>query len=344
MSTGSATQLRPLGVGERIDAGIKLYFRSFRTLAPALLVVAVPIALLEAVLSAYSASTLRAHPFLVRNFDGTLSFHGANLDRAVGALVLTYAVTLLLWVPGKAITYRAFADTYLGRPTTWRGALSGGLRRVGSLYWVDVLSDGVVLGAAATFTVVALALAPLGALGVVLLIAPIVLLVLFGVWWTTSCRLMGPSLMFEDVRGWQAVRRSVELVRGTWWSVFGTILLAGLLFVIVSAVVNVIVSAIAAIIFPVTDVGPHAFFVTLVGQLLSIVIFAPLTGSISTVLTVDMRVRKEGLDLTMLSDSLDGDGTPGAYDFLPRPRIVVVPGQVPPPWPPPPQAPPTGER
>jgi hypothetical protein len=341
VTTQGATQLRPLGVGERIDAGIKLYVRSCRALAPALLVVAVPIALVDAALAAWTATTLRAHPFVVHNVDGSLSFHTGNLDRAIGAFVVTYAVTLALWVPGKAIAYRAFADTYLGRPSTWRSALSGGLRRVGSLYWIDLLTDAVFLAAIACFTAVAVALAPLHAVGIVLLLPTICLLFVFLVWWATSCRLVGPTLMLEDLRGWRTVRRSVTLVRGTWWSVFGTVLLSGLLFVIVSSVLNLVASAIVTLLVSSSNVGRHSFFVTLLQQLLSIVVFIPLTGAISTVLTVDMRVRKEGLDLAMLSDALDGTTAPGTYDFLPRPRMVYVPGQVPPPWPPPP--PPSSE-
>lgn len=335
--TTPATVLRPLGVGERIDAGIKLYVRSFRSLAPALLAIAIPVGVIDGALSAWIATSLASSgPVVVRNFDGSTTVHYA----AIGSTVITIVVLWLLWIPGKAVTYKAYGDVYLGRPTTWRGVLVQGLRRVGSLLWIDVLVLGTFLGAAAVSVGVVIAAAPLHALGVLLFMPTILLTAGFFFWWSVSCRAVGPSLMMEDVRGLAAVRRSVSLVRGTWWSVFGTVLLWNLLFVIVSEVVNGIVRVLASIAIPASDVGLHAFVTTLAGQLLAVVVFVPLSCSIATVLTVDMRVRKEGLDLSMLSEGLAAGATAGSYDFLPRPRLQVDPGRPIPPWPPPPPPPP----
>jgi hypothetical protein len=336
VTTEGATLLRPLGVGERIDAGIKLYVRSFRSLAPALLVIAVPVALIDGALSAWSATTIASRPFLVRNLDGSVSVHPSALYGVVGSTVITVVVLWLLWIPGKAVAYRAFGDVYLGRPTAWRAVLGAGLRRVGSLLWIDLLVLGTLLGALLCFGVIAVALAPLHALGVLLGTPSFLLLVVFYVWWSVSCRAVGPTLMMEDVRGPGALRRSLALVRGSWWSVFGTVLLSGLLFVIVSEVANGIVRVLASLGVPASDAGLRAFATTLAGELLEVVVFIPLTCAIATVLTVDMRVRKEGLDLAMLSEGLDGASRTGAYDFLPKPRMVVVPGHPPPAWPPPP--------
>jgi len=335
--------LRPLGVGERIDAGIKLYVRSFRSLAPALLAIAVPVAIIDGVLSAWSATTITSiGHFLVRNPDGTLTFHTSVLYGALGSLVISTVATWVLLIPGKAVAYKAFGDVYLGRPTTWRGVLGAGLRRVGSLLWIDVLVVGALLGASVGCVGVIAALVPLKALGVLLAVPPGLLFVVFLFWWSVSCKGVGPSLMMEDVRGVAAVRRSIALMRGTWWSVFGTVLLSWLLFVIVAEVAIGIVRVVVTIAIPASDVWPHAFVTTLVGQLLQVVIFVPLTCSIATVLTVDMRVRKEGLDLAMLSEGLAAGAPLGAYDFLPKPKMVYDPRQPPPPWPPPPPASPPG--
>jgi hypothetical protein len=338
MTVPTATQLRPLGVGERIDAAIKLFTKSFTVLAPALLAVALPLAIVDGLLSAYSAVTLHAHPFLTRNVDtGALTFHSANLQRALGAFFLVYVVSFVLLVVGKAITYRTFADVYFGRSPTWTGVLQGGLRRLGSLLWIDLLITAVSLSAVVSYAVVVVALVPLHSLAAVLLLAPSALLIVFLFWWATSCRLIGPTLMMEDLRGWSAIKRSVSLVKGTWWSVFGTVLLAWLLFAIVLGVLNFVITLLVGLAFASSDVGPHAFVIGLFEQILSIIFFLPLLESVATVLAVDMRVRKEGLDLDLLSDTLDG-ATP-SYDFLPKPRMVVVPGQAPPPWPPPPPTP-----
>jgi hypothetical protein len=344
VTTGGATLLRPLGVGERIDAGIKLYVRSFRALAPALLSIAIPVALIDAALAAWSASTISGiGRFVTRNPDGSVSLHPSVFYGVIGSLVLSYVVLVLLWIPGKAVAYKAFGDVYLGRPTLWGEVLESGLRRLGSLLWIDVMVYLAPLLVLAAAGVVVFALVPLHALAIVLAIPPVALAYLFLIWWDTSCRLVGPTLMMEDIRGRRAIRRSLALVRGTWWSVFGTVLLAGLLFVIVMEVANAIVGVLAALAVPVSHLGPHAFVVTLVEQLLAVVVFIPLTCSIATVLSVDMRVRKEGLDLAMLSEGLNGGAAPGAYDFLPKPRMVIDPNRPPPTWPPPPPSPPPAD-
>ena len=246
-------------------------------------------------------------------------------------------MTFVLLIVGKSITYRTFADVYFGRSPTWTGVLTGGLGRLGSLLWIDLLCAAVPIGAAICFAIVVVALLPLHALAGVFLVAPSVLVIVFLFWWSISCRLIGPTLMMEDRRGWSAITRSVSLVRGTWWSVFGTVLLSWLLFAIVLGVLNFVITLLVGLVIATSSTGPHAFAVGLAEQLLAIVFFLPLLESVATVLAVDMRVRKEGLDLDLLSDSLDG--TPRSYDFLPKPRMVVVPGQLPPPWPPPPPPP-----
>jgi len=334
MTTSAPPMLRPLGAGERIDAGIKLYLRSFRALAPALLAIAVPVAVVDGALSAWTATTLRATPILVTNPDGTRTFHSSALSGLIGVAVITFVVALVLGVPGKAIAFRAYSNVYLGRPMTWRGVLNEGLRRVVSLLWISVIVNGLALVAIGCFVLVILALVPLHALAVVLLVAPGVMLFCFEVWWSVSCRLAAPSLMLEDLRGIGAVRRSVTLVRGTWWSVFGTVLLAALLVGVVSRVAAGVLSLLVSVGVSTSDVGNHAFFTTLLTELVTIVVFVPLSCAVATVLAVDMRVRKEGLDLAMLTDGL-GDGAPkGSYDFLPRPRATFAPGQPPGPWPP----------
>jgi len=336
-SPPGATLLRPLGVGERLDAGIKLYLRSFRTLAPALLAVAIPVALIDGALSAWSATTITSiRNFVVRNPDGSVSLHPSVFYGAIGSFAISYVVLIVLWVPGKAIAYRTFGDVYLGKPTAWRGELASGLRRFGSLLWIDlvILLTFVLCGVAAALAV--LALAPLHALGILLATPTFLLFVVFSIWWSTSCKGVGPTLMMEDERGVAAVRRSIALMRGSWWSAFATLLLGWLLYEIVGFVVNAIIGVLTTLAVPAGDLGLHAFIQTTAEQLAAIIVFIPFLCSVATVLTVDMRVRKEGLDLAMLSEGLAGATPGGTYDFLPKPRLTFQPGQPPPTWPPPP--------
>jgi len=132
-------------------------------------------------------------------------------------------------------------------------------------------------------------------------------------------------------------------VRGAWWQTFGTVLLAVLLGGILTLVANALVAALAGVVVSSSQLGERAFIVTGFEQLVSIVAVVPFTCAISTVIAVDLRVRKEGLDLELLTGTTGG--TAPELGFLPRPRAQLAPGATPPSWPPaapppPPAAPP----
>src|ERR1019366_6575527 len=125
--------------------------------------------------------------------------------------------------------------------------------------------------------------------------------------------------------GVAALRRAWALVRGTWWSVFGTVLLAWVLVLIVTLVLNAILGVIVGAIVPSSHPGLHAFALGSIEGLGAVLVFSPFTCAIATVLTVDMRVRKEGLDLELLTDGHAGGAGPGSYGFLPQPKARWAP-------------------
>ncbi len=343
---GSPT-LWPLGVNERLDAAIKLYRASFRTLARAMLVIGVPIAAVDGLFQWWRTSTIvTASTFVVRHPDGTSTVHWAALEPEIGALALTIVLGFVLNAPTKTIAYGLFGDTYLARATSWRGALQTGIRRVPSLLWIVLLIDGPIVLAWGALVLLGIGLAHVSP-ALALVVIPLAIATLLAeIWWSIINRLAVPSLMMENTRGMSALRRSWALVRGTWWSVFGTVLLAMVLIVIVTLVINAILGVLVGAIVPSSHPGTHAFVLGSLEGIATILLFSPFTCAIATVLTVDMRVRKEGLDLELLTSGQTGAG---AHDFLPQPKArwaaPVAPGTwpgpaaTPPPgpWPPPPQ-------
>jgi hypothetical protein len=337
VSAASAPWLRPLGVGERVDAAIKLYLRTFRRLAPALVVVAVPIALLQGWLGWWRTDAFpdARRPFMTRDVFGVSHFHGDVLRAQFLSTLVAVLATLLLDAAPRAIAYRSYADAYLGRPGSWKDALTGGLRRLGSVYWVVLLIDGAVAVCVVGFLALTAALlGPLGPGATVLLIAPGILVVVFAVWWSVACRVAVPAVMMEDLRGARAVRRSLALVSGAWWPTFGTLLLADLLVGILTLVVNAILGALVDVLVPASHLASHVFVLTSLEQVLSAVAVVPFACAIATVVSVDLRVRKEGLDLELLTGA--AHGPPATLGFLPRPRAELAPDVAASPWPPPP--------
>lgn len=108
--------LRPLGVGERIDAAIKIVRASFLTLARAALVVAVPAA---ALLAAVSAS-------LVSTGQNLLATNGSGLTGDQNTLLGGYAITVVVaLLVGAFVTAACFA---LSATPTWASVPPGEMR------------------------------------------------------------------------------------------------------------------------------------------------------------------------------------------------------------------------
>jgi hypothetical protein len=85
-----------------------------------------------------------------------------------------------------------------------------------------------------------------------------------------------------------ALGRSGDIVRGHWWRIFGIVLLMGLLVFVATMIVALPLSFVA---------GP-------VGTIVIQVLAAPLLGILTTLLYLDIRVRKEGYKLEELASAL----------------------------------------
>ena len=110
----------------------------------------------------------------------------------------------------------------------------------------------------------------------------------------------------------KALRRSWQLVRGSWWRVFGIRLLG---YLIVSFVSGIIVVPFAIAAFASTGIfggdtptgTPVLFFVLLaIGSLVAQTITAPLLAGILVLLYVDRRMRAEALDVVLVATVTGG--------------------------------------
>ena len=299
-------RLRPLGVGERIDAAIKIVRANFLTLAKASLVVAVPSGIVVAIISV-SVRSSSEQPVLT----GTTS---STIYPALGAELLTLVITLVVSALVTAVCFRVIANAYLGQRADWREALRFGWSRLLAVIWISLLTYGAVL-------ILGLAIAVLIAITVAVHLA--VLTVLFSVvlgiggfvatiWFLIASRLAVPVLLLEDVRGIKAIRRALRLCRGYWWSVFGTQFLAGLLVAVASAVVGLIIGAVFSVFHGTTISSVIDGFLV---QTIDYVVFAPFSAAILVVLTIDLRVRKEGFDIELLSAQMGIPSTESALFF-----------------------------
>ncbi len=318
--------LRPLGVGERIDAAFKLWSRNFLSMAKAMLVIAVPAGLVEALIS------LSTEPSTTTNQLGSSTVTTPTGDSAavLGGTAIELVLGLLISALAIATLFRIIANAYLGQPVDWRSALRAGLTRMLSALWISVIIALVAVVVVAVVVLLIVVAARGASPGLAVLVGFVlgVPAVGFLIWFTVGARLATPVLMLENVRGTAAVRRGLRLVRGTWWSVFGTLFLMDILVGIASGVLTAIfgVVIVAGHGDPVTTVIADFFLRTI-----TLVVLTPLTASLYMVLTIDMRVRKEGFDIQLLSERMGTAAGPGALSFIRPPGAYGQPGGYPPP-------------
>jgi hypothetical protein len=103
--------LRPLGVGELLDAAIKIYRGRARTLIAAVAVPVVPVLVLSGLVS-WSAST----DLTVDPVTGQADFGGGDLALFGAGTLVTLLATLLATAIATAACYRSAAPTWATTP------------------------------------------------------------------------------------------------------------------------------------------------------------------------------------------------------------------------------------
>ncbi len=298
MSGGAeaAPRLRPLGIGEILDAAIKVCIAHAGTLVKAVLVVVLPVQVLSALVL---ASTVDDPDFL----DPTTTDPGTPTggDEAAAFLAGQLAIGLLgvlAFLLATGACFRAIAEGWLGRTPNWRESLGFAARRTHSLLWISVLYG-------------------LGALvGFVFLILP-------GIWISIAWIVAFPVLFVEDRRGRKALGRSFRLVEGRWWPAFGVTAVGFLLASVLGFILQVGIGLLSIV----NDSLGFLILLSTVATLITQLITTPFQAAIVALLYFDLRVRKEGFDLELLARRIGVDpattppATPsdGPPPFTPRP-------------------------
>ena len=312
----SAPQLRPLGVGEILDVGIKIYTRNALTLFKIVVFVVLPAQIL---VNLVEISALPSNVTLesgsrggLSPFGGTIVENGSITGHDLSVFLVGFiAAFLIQFVAARfaqAGCFRAIADAYLGEEVGWRSSLGFALRRLPAIVGLSILS-GLIVG-----------------IGTLLCIIP-------GIYFYVAFAVAVPVLLVEGAGPGRALERSRELVRGRWWSTLGVALVGYLLVTIVSlAISGLVVGVLFAHPARNTVTG---FALNTLSATLGSMITTPAAAAFITVLYIDLRVRKEGFDLLLLARRLGLELEPGQEppSFLPE---APPPGSQPPFWPPPP--------
>lgn len=299
--------LRPLELGELLDAAFKIYRARWRDLMKVAAVFTIPSAILQTLIRMSTSSS--SVPFFGgSSFTGpaapgrtTVASHqvAVQLGGTIGLAVVSVIATSL----ALGGILRIVAGVYLGDEVSWRESARFALRRFGSLLWVTVILIVV--------QIVGLFLCCIGYLWA----------------WPTFFASV-PALMVEDRRGTKALKRSMDLVQGRFWWTLLTLVLGALVAGVLSGALSVVL--VVAIVASSGNLVVLAV-VTGITSFISTTVVTPFTASLSMAMYFDLRVRKEGFDLWLLAQGVGV--APGSGDFPAQPGAPTHPaaGWAPPP-------------
>lgn len=302
--------LRPLGVGEILDGAVSTMRTYWRTVLGISLTVAV----------VTEIAVILVQGFVLNDTAGTeaLNDPSASLDeltQALGTTMLSSAVVLLISLLGTivatALLTSVTSRAVLGKPVTtaeaWREARPQlarlfGLTLLLPLIAVALVAVGILPGILVTAAGgggAGAALAALGGLG-----AGVVAL-----WLMIRFSLASPALMLEKQGVLKSMSRSVKLVRGSWWRVFGIQLLAAIIANIVASIIVIPFAFLAAALsgdgisgFLNSSTGQLDWtflIVSGIGSVIGSMLTFPITAGVTVLLYIDQRIRREALDLDL---------------------------------------------
>jgi len=263
-------QLRPLSVGEILDAGFRLFRARFGTLMLCVLVPILPFAILGTIIQA----SIDENAFDLNAPASTADSGTALAGTLIGGLIQSAAVALAI-----AACFKAISAAYLGERTDAGESLRYALGRaipllVTYLIWLIIVSIGTIL------------------------------LIIPGIFLATRLSMTFAALVFERTGPFGSLGRSWQLTKGNFWRTLGTLLVVFL----ITFILQLVLGGIAGGILGASDSGEFAVAVVLtLVNVLALVVTYPLWAAVVSVLYYDLRVRNEGFDLQLLARGVGAD-------------------------------------
>lgn len=313
-STSMPNSLRPLGLGEILDLAITLYRRNFLTLVGISAIVALPLLVLQIIATVFA---IPLDPFSFGRTSAPSSIFSDPVSLALfyGAFGVIGILNGVASVFQVGATNTAVSETYLGRAATIKQSYGNAFR-----HWLPLLIANFLVGLA-TLIVLAPFFAMIGlsifmsfigassqtssalGLGILCLCALSIPLFLFLMYLTINWAFISQSVVLENTTALGALRRSRQLVKGSFWRVLLMLFLLGIFVYIITAVPTFTVQFASMTLLGFSSLIPallNSVITTVISTLIE-----PLQFTILTVFYYDLRIRKEGFDLQFSMQQLD---------------------------------------
>jgi Membrane domain of glycerophosphoryl diester phosphodiesterase len=280
-------QLRPLSVGEMLDAGFRLFRHRFGTLVACVVVPVVPLTILGTI--------------IIASTDPDAFDVNATATES-GTAIAGFLISLFLQSAGAALAvaacFKAISAAYLGERTSFGDSLAYALRR-----FIPLMIAYIVI--------------------VIITIPGWILLLIPGIWLSIKLCMAFPAVIFERAGPFRAIGRSWKLTADNWWRVFGTLVVVFLIALVVNFALGAVLGIVAAGSDSISEVA-YAVLNTII-TLLTYMLTYPLWAAVMTVIYYDLRVRNEGFDLQLLAQGVGADTS--RFESSPERPIQPPPSQ-----------------
>jgi hypothetical protein len=297
VASPTAIPLRPRSVSELVDAAFQLLRRDY---LQHVLVVALPMVpwLVASMFYMRMLGIDPNQPELSKLGPAYWAFSG------IGGSVL--------YVLLEGAMVLGVSDAYFGRPVDVWNVHGRAFARLLAMFGAGLLRNLTIFGSIVVAAIGMALLAPafkglsLGA-GVGAVFVAIFLVIVPPIYFAARYFATLPALLLEDIGPIQAMKRSAELTKGEFGRVIKAMLLMFVLYIGFTIAVLLVIGAFMA-------------KAASVGQVLAAVanvLVLPVFGAIQTLLYYDLRIRKEGYDIEVMSQALGASTVPGAVDLPP---------------------------
>lgn len=304
--------LRPLSLGEILDGAFQAIRTNPRTMIGVSAIVVAVATLLTTLPSAALLTDLGGGSLFEPGAAPTAEDFASLVLGTIRASLPGYVVLLVATAVLGALLTISVSNAVLGVRTGGAALWRRVRPRLGAVLGLSVLLTLLSLGVAGVLVGPGIAILRYGdpLTGALVLLAGAVPAVLVSLALTAKLGLAAPSLLLEDRSPASAIARSWQLTRGSFWRVLGILLLASIIQGIGAAVVSAPFGLVAGLVTGAAGdpSNPYDSFwgnvvqllISGLGQTIGSAVFYPFSAAVTTLLYLDVRMRREGLDVELV--------------------------------------------
>ena len=299
MTVTALPTLQPLSLAELLDRALRLYRQNFLTFVGIIGIVQVPIQLIQVGISIFTFSDTFSQFVPGQRPPSPIEIFTPAYFIGIGASILiSFLYILLVYGFATAAITRAIADSYLGQPIS----ILQSYRQIGTVSVKLILS--LILASVLAFVIFIWLIIPcVGWLSGPGLLAFFVSGIL---------PMVAPAIVLENQGIAGAIRRGWDLTRRRFWWVVGFIAILFIFGQLIITGPTTLMSFILQAVFgnPAFADSPRAMFTlqTIIQSAVTLtfsLVYVPFQIINHTLMYFDLRVRTEGLDLALQTNTAD---------------------------------------